>query len=116
RTRRWDLLDLLLEWGADPNDVDLEHLFGTYQTELFERFLKLGVDFTVGHVLAETLAHHTSNKPLFGFARRLRESDPRVQDQLNMALVHHASEGNLQGVSLCLWAGADPHAPARSLG
>lgn len=35
-SRRADLLDLLLEWGADPHEVDLDDLFGTYTAELFE--------------------------------------------------------------------------------
>jgi len=38
-----------------------------------------------------------------------------MQTELNIALVHHVSEENEKGVQLCLWAGADPHAPALSL-
>jgi hypothetical protein len=38
-----------------------------------------------------------------------------MQEELNIALVHHAGEGNEKGIMLCLWAGADPHAPAMSL-
>lgn len=109
-SRRWDLLDLLLEWGADPHRVDLTTLFGTYQSDLFHRFRALGVDLTRGHALAEALAEHSSHKPLFGFAKRLRPQDRRIQHELNMALLHHAGRGNAKGVQLCLWAGADPHA------
>lgn len=115
RSRRLDLLDLLLEWGADPHRVDLDDLFGTYTTEMFERFQDLGVDLTAGHVLAENLAHHTSNTPLFGFAKRYCGSDPKMQRELDMALVYHATEGNERGVALSLWAGADPHATAPNL-
>lgn len=115
RSRRWDLVDLLLAWGADPHRVDLEELFGTYRSDLFERFRRLGVDLVAGHAIAHTLADHTSNKPLLGFARRHREEDPRIQTDLNIALVHHAEEGNEKGMLLCLWAGADPHASAPSL-
>jgi hypothetical protein len=115
RDRRWDLLDLLLEAGAHPNDVDPDALFGTYQSPLFERFRELGVDLTAGHALADALSHHTSNKPLFGFARRHRTNDPRYQKELDIALVHHTSRGNEKGVMLCLWAGADAHAAAPSL-
>jgi len=79
------------------------------------RFQSLGVDLCAGHDLAAALAYHTSNKPLFGFAKRQREHDPRMQKELNIALVHHAREGNLKGVQLCLWAGVDPHAPAPDL-
>ena len=32
--------------------------------------------------------------------------------ELNIALSCHVREGNERGVNLCLWAGADPHAPA----
>lgn len=113
--RRLDLLDLLLDWGADPHRVDLRALFGTYDSELFERFRELGVDLTARHALAAGLGYHTSNKPLFGYAKRLRKSDPKIQRELNIALAHHAGDGNEKGVSLCLWAGADPHAPAPSL-
>lgn len=112
RARRLDLVDLLLEWGADPHRVDLEDLFGTYRSKLFDRFRRLGVDLTAGHGIARTLAYHTSNKPLFGFAKRLRRREPKVQAELDAALVYHARRGNEKGVSLCLWAGADPHAPA----
>jgi hypothetical protein len=115
RARRWDLLDLLLEWGADPKRVSLSDLFDTYNSELMERFLNLGIDLNAGHEMAATLAYHTSNKPLFGFAKRHRTHDSKVQTELNIALLHHVSEGNEKGIQLCLWAGADPHAPARSL-
>jgi hypothetical protein len=113
--RAFDLADLLLAWGADPKSVDLETLFDTYKTELFERFQNLGIDLTKGHALAEALAHHTSNRPLFGFAKRHRTTNPRMQTELNIALGHHAAERNEKGVQLCLWAGADPHAPAPCL-
>lgn len=114
RARRWDLVDLLLDWGADPRDVNLHDLCDTYRTELYERFLTLGVDLTRGHALAQALAEHTSNKPLFGFAKR-RVRDPRVQLALNMALAEHVEDRNEKGINLCLWAGADPHAPAPDL-
>jgi hypothetical protein len=42
RARRWDLLDLLLEWGADPRRVSLIDLFDSYNSELFEAFAILG--------------------------------------------------------------------------
>jgi hypothetical protein len=114
RSRRWDLVDLLLEWGADPERVDLEELFGTYRSELFQRFWDLGVDLTERHELAEFLIDHQGAKPLFGFAKRHRE-DPRIQQELNVALAYHAAAGNDKGTSLCLWAGGDPHVSACDL-
>ncbi len=115
RTRRSDLLDLVLESGADPHRVSLSDLFDSYSTELMERFRTMGVDLTASHELASALAEHTSNKPLYGFCKRHREHDPKIQKELNMALVNQVEQGNEKGVLLCLWAGADPHAPAPSL-
>ncbi|HET9226152.1 MAG TPA: hypothetical protein VFR31_05765, partial [Thermoanaerobaculia bacterium] len=112
RRRRLDYLDLFLDWGADPRKVDLVTLYATYDSQLYERFLRLGVGFTSGHALAYSLGHHTSNKPLFGFAKRHRLQSPKIQVELDIALAHHAWEGNEKGVMLCLWAGADPHAAA----
>ena len=34
RSRRWDLLDLLLEWGADPKSMSVGDLFDTYKNEM----------------------------------------------------------------------------------
>jgi hypothetical protein len=65
--------------------------------------------------MASILGHSTSNRPLLGFVKRHRAEDPRIQRELNIALGDHAREGNERGVALCLWAGADPHAPALSL-
>lgn len=113
--RAFDLADLLLAWGADPKSVDLGTLFDTYKTDLFQRFQNFGIDLTEGHALAKALAYHTSNRPLFGFAKRHRATNPRMQTELDIALGHHAAEGNEKGVQLCLWAGADPHAPALCL-
>ena len=110
-TRRRDLLDLLLDWGDDPQSVDLELLCDTYDSELYERFRGLGVDLTSGHALAYALGYHTSNKPLFGFAKRHRLTDAGVQSELDIALAHHADGGNEKGALLCLWSGANPHAP-----
>jgi len=115
RARRFDLLDLLLEWGTDPRRVDPSDLFETYSSSLFERVSELGVNLTEDHALATALAYHTSNKPLFGFAKRHRASNPKIQTELDIALAHHAAEGNAKGVQLCLWAGANPHVPVPSL-
>ena len=99
-------------WQLAPR---LRPLFDTYKSELFAQFQDLGLDLTKGHALAEALGYHTSNRPLFGFAKRHRESNPKMQTELNIALGHHVSEENEKGVQLSLWAGADPHAPALSL-
>jgi hypothetical protein len=64
--RRWDMVDLLLEWGADPHIVSLEDLFGSYRRELFEGFRDLGVDLCADHALAEAVGA----RPIAGRLRR----------------------------------------------
>lgn len=114
QTRRWDLFDLLLEWGGDLKGVDIYTLLNTYNTELYERFSDAGYDLTARHEMASILGHSTSNRPLLGFVKRHRIDNPKIQRELNIALGYHVKEGNERGVNLLLWAGADPHSPARS--
>lgn len=110
--RRWDLFEPLLEAGGDLRSVDVYTVLNTYSVELYERFRAAGYDLTEGHEMGSVLGHGTSNRPLLGFIKRHRAEDPKLQTELNIALGYHARAGNERGVALCLWAGADPHAPA----
>jgi hypothetical protein len=112
RQRRWDLFDLLLEAGWDLKSVDVYTVVDTYNVELYERFRATGYDLTEGHEMGSVLGHGTSNRPLLGFLKRHRAEDPKLQTELNIALGYHAKAGNERGVALCLWSGANPHAPA----
>ena len=110
--RRWHLVDLLVEWGADLRSADVYTVLNTYSVELYERLRALGYDLTEGHEMAAVLGHGTSNRPLLGFAKRHRIGDTKIQRELDIALGYHVRAGNERGIALCLWAGADPHAPA----
>lgn len=110
--RRWDLFDLLVESGADLRSVDIHTILDTYNADLYERFRAAGYDLTDRHEMGSYLGHRTSNRPLLGYVKRHRLEDPKIQHELNIALGYHARAGNEKGVSLCLWAGADPHPPA----
>jgi hypothetical protein len=113
QARRWDLFDLLLEWGADLKSTDVYTVLNTYNVDLYERFRAAGYDVTGGHEMGSILGHGTRNRPLLGFVRRHRVENPRIQTEINIALGYHVREGNERGVNnLCLWAGADPHVPA----
>jgi ankyrin repeat protein len=112
QARRWDLFDLLLQWGADLKSVDVHTLLNTYNTALYERFSAAGYDLTAGHKMASLLGHSSSNRPLLGFVKRHRTDDPKIQLELNIALNYQVKEGNERGVNLLLWAGADPHSSA----
>lgn len=113
--RRWDLFELLLEWGADLSSAGPYSILNTYSTELYERYFAAGYDLTKGHEMGAILGLGTSNRPLYGFAKRHRAEDVRIQRELNMALCEHVREENARGIALCLWAGADPHTPALNL-
>ncbi|HET6439534.1 MAG TPA: hypothetical protein VFG59_15820, partial [Anaeromyxobacter sp.] len=45
--------------------------------------------------------------------KRHRSEDPKIQQELNIALGYHVRAGNERGVNLCLWAGvsADGRSP-----
>jgi hypothetical protein len=83
--RAFDIVDLLLQWGADPTRVQTCNVIDTYKTDLIDRFWRAGVDYTADAEFVLSLAH-TANKPLFGWLRRNR-SDQRLQDALDVALL-----------------------------
>lgn len=113
--KRYDLFDLLLAWGADIRSADVYSVLDTYNTNLYERLRSAGYDLTQRHEMGSYLGHTTSNRPLLGFAKRHRKEDRKIQQELNIALGCHARAGSKKGISLCLWAGADPHVPAPCL-
>ena len=60
QARRWDLFDLLLEWGADLKSADVYTVLNTYNVELSERFRAAGYNLTERHEMASILGHGTS--------------------------------------------------------
>jgi hypothetical protein len=117
QVRAFDILELLLKWGADPTEVEACNVVGTYQANLIDWFWRAGVDYTKDPEFVWSLAH-TVNKPLYGWLRRNR-SDQRLQDALDVALMQAVVDGEELPPRLLLWAGADPHRKvpmARDLG
>jgi hypothetical protein len=110
--RRWDLVDLLVEWGADLRSADVYSVLNTYNVELYERLWARGYDLTERHEMGSILGHGTSNRPLLGFVKRHRAEDTKIQQELDIALGYHVRAGDERGINLCLWAGAEPHAQA----
>jgi hypothetical protein len=108
RERKMELFELLLAWGADPLRADVYEVLNTYDSELYERYWRLGMDFTRDHALARTLADQTSNRPAYGWARRHKD-DERIARELAIALHLAIVENRERAVALLMWAGADPH-------
>jgi hypothetical protein len=105
--RAFDILDLLLKWGADPTTVQTYNVIDTYKTDLIDTFWRAGVDYTADPEFASYLAH-TVNKPLYGWLRR-HHSEQRLQNALDVALLEAVMEDEELPASLLLWAGADPY-------
>ena len=105
--RDFDILELLLKWGADPTTVRTESVIETYTTDLINRFWQAGVDYTADPCFVSYLAR-TVNKPLYGWLRRNR-SDRRLQNALDVALRESVEKDEELPASLLLWAGANPH-------
>ena len=76
KIRAFDLLDLLLKWGADPTKVRTFYVVETYKTDLIDRFWTAGVDYTADREFVLSRAR-TVNKPLYGWLRRER-ADQRL--------------------------------------
>jgi hypothetical protein len=52
RSRRWDLFDLLLDFGGDMRSVHVYTVLETYNADLYERFRAAGYDLTEHHAMA----------------------------------------------------------------
>ena len=111
--RGFEILELLLKWGAEATNVRTENVVDTYRTDLIDRFWRAGVDYTDDPAFVPYLAH-TANKPLYGWLRRNR-SDSRLQDALDVALIEAVIEDREKAVHLLAWAGANPHRKVPSL-
>lgn len=68
RARDFEIVDLLLKWGADPTRVRTDNVLDTYRTDLIERFWKAGLDLGADPFFASYLAE-TPNKALYGWPK-----------------------------------------------
>lgn len=106
--RRLDIIQLLMEHGADIHSIDMRLVFEDWDSEIVEFFISNGADLETGNPLSYALCARI--RPALGVVKRYQDRYPTFQEQVNIALRHHCREGNLKWVSLMLWAGADPFA------
>ncbi len=111
---RREYVDLLLSWGADPKLVSPFTVLDTYEADVYERFWRLGLDFTNGHALARVLSRQSIGTSAYGWARGHRD-DPRIMRELSVALLQAVVENRERAVGLLMWAGADPRKPVPDL-
>jgi hypothetical protein len=102
-----DFIQLLVQYGADPGSIDSESVFDTGNAEIIDYFIERGIDLDTGQPFANALCNNPC-KPQLRIYLQYRDKHPTLRHQLNVALKHHAQEGNLRWVALLLWAGGDP--------
>jgi hypothetical protein len=105
-SRRLQVAQLLVEYGADPLAVPVEDVFDSRSPELIRWMLTHGLDLESGWPIARLFENR--QRECLGIYMDLRDRVPSVRRQAAMALRVHARDGNLKWVSLLLWAGADP--------
>lgn len=104
--RRADLAALLFAQGADVNSVSMRFVVEMRQPEMVDLFLANGASLVRDNPIAWGLIHKI--RPALGLLKRHLPERPELMLQAELALRHHASQGNTKWVALTLWAGADP--------
>ncbi|HYV38769.1 MAG TPA: hypothetical protein VE988_23995 [Gemmataceae bacterium] len=112
RARRFDFVQLLVEHGYDPKQIDMKVVFNTWDPAMMEYFIDKGADVETGNPLAWAFCNRI--RTALRIFKRYQKRFSTFPEQANIALRYHCKEGNLKWVSLLLWAGADPYAPGPS--
>lgn len=105
--RRFDLIELLVDHGADIHSIPMDEVFDTWNNDIVEYFIQKGADVETGNPLAVALCSRI--RTALAIYKRYQDRFPSFQEQVNIALRYHCREGNLKWVSLMLWAGGDPY-------
>jgi ankyrin repeat protein len=103
----FELIKLLVEYGADPRCVDFEAVCRTGHPFIIQFFMDRNIDAETDQPFARALCYPKHR--YLGVYMRYRDKIPSFKRQLNLALRHLAREGNLKWVSMLMWAGGDPH-------
>jgi hypothetical protein len=110
--RRLDLIELLVEFGADTNSFPMVLVLGKGDRKIIDFFIAQGGDLETENPLAAALCEHIY--PILGVYKQYESQFPGLKEQANIALRHSCREGKLKWVSLMLWAGTDPYAKGPS--
>lgn len=117
-SRRLDLVELLVANGADIKAVRLADVLLTWEPKLISFFIDHGADPLEGRPFAEAFGAkiRTALGLFLDYKRAHPELAPQLQEQLDCALRHFCSEGDVKWVSLLMWAGGDPRSKGPCLG
>jgi hypothetical protein len=110
--RRLNLVELLVEYGAEISSVPFAEVLRTWDPKIIRFFLDRGADVITDRPFAVAFGERVrSSLRVF---KECQEKHPEIASELKQqaerALRLFSYEGNLKWVSLMLWAGADPRA------
>jgi hypothetical protein len=108
--RRYDIADLLLNHGAEPEKQAFETVCELLDLAMMERHLRAGTDPNKDNVFARVLCSPKA-RPLLGFYRQFRAECPALDDQAALALSEAVKNNHVRWTALLVWAGADPLRP-----
>ena len=110
RNRRFDMVEMLVGYGADPLSAPFEDVLCSYDAEMGRYFMSKGADLVTGNPFA--IAFQECTRPALGVYLDAYKAYPHLKDalqrQLDMALSYHCKDGSIKWVSLLMWAHADP--------
>lgn len=104
--RRRDLVELLIGHGAKVQDISMQTVVATWDRKLVDMFIANGANLIDDKPIAWGLVNKI--RITLGVFKQYARQYPELKEQVDIALRHHAGEGNAKWVALCLWAGADP--------
>ncbi len=108
---RPDLVELLLDHGADVNAISFRTVLSEWHPDVVRLFLRYGADYKTDSPFAEAFVDCV--RISLGFFKTLLRKEPELISQANEALVEHVRKNNLKWVLLMRWLGADPRAETR---
>jgi hypothetical protein len=108
--RNFDLVELLVKYGADPQTVDFDTVLCSRHPQIMRWFVANGLNLECDcYPIARAFRY--KHREFLGVYMSVRDTVPTARRQASMALRYHAADGNLKWVSLLIWAGADPRLP-----
>lgn len=115
--RRWELVEVLLRYGAELTSVPFIEVLRSWDPKMIRFFLDNGADAISGDPFAVAFGERirTALRPFVDYKPTHPEIAGKLQEQLDRALRHFAGSGDLKWVSLLMWAGGNPRSRGRDL-
>jgi hypothetical protein len=108
--RRFDIVQMLVEYGADPLSVSFKDVLEAYNPDMMRYFIAKGADIVKEFPFAQAFRWkvRTALGVFLDCRRKFPQHKRALQRQLDMALAYHCGSGSMRWVCLLLWAGGNP--------